>query len=86
VCDLYTTGYQTEEFVACGNTWTAGVCYPTVISNANIGSPGNYFAEFSTYSSTVATPEPGTGMLTLLLGVGLFVAVRKRNARSFPVA
>jgi len=84
VCNLYTTGYQTEEFVSCGNTWTAGTCYPTIVTNTDIGAPGDYFATFSTYSSGGGgsnVPEPG---MVGVMGAGMLgiCAVYRRRRKT----
>ena len=66
VCNLYTTGYQTEEFVLCGNTWTTGTCYPTTVPYSDIGSSGDYFAVFSPSTSGGGSTVPEPGMVGVM--------------------
>jgi hypothetical protein len=83
VCNLYTTGYQTEQFVLCGNTWTSGTCYPTVVPNSDIGAPGDYFAVFSPSTSGGGSPVPEPGMVGVM-GTGMLAicAIYRRRRKT----
>ena len=82
-CNLYTTGYQTAQFVLCGNTWTSGTCYPTVVPNSDIGATGDYFAAFSPSTSGggggSTVPEPGMVSVMGAAMLGICAIYRRRR-------